>query len=98
MTNLCDEPDIHPNALKHLTEEQVRYAWNSVVKTIQRENDCDPPQYMSIGFLKNGKSVELIYVEYFNESQQKAKWLIFHAMSPVQKKFQKEIEEIERRK
>ena len=98
MLSFDDEPDIHPNALKHLTEEQVRCAWASVVKTVQRDNNEDPTQYLSIGFLDDGSSVELIYVEYFNEKEQTVKWLIFHAMSPVQKKFSNEIDEIERRK
>ncbi len=93
-----DIPEIHPNALKHLTEEEVFYAWESIVKTIRRDNKKDPPQYLSIAFLEDGRSVELIYVEYFNEEKQETKWLIFHAMSPVQPKFQKEMSKIERRK
>ena len=93
-----DKPEIHTNALKHLTEEEVLYAWDCVVKTLRRDNGSDPPQYLSIGFLKDGRSVELIYVEYFNQCEQTMKWLIFHAMSPVQKKFQNEINELERKK
>lgn len=35
---------IHPNALKHLTLEQVLEAWNSVVKSIKRESKDEPPR------------------------------------------------------
>ena len=98
MVSFENIPEIHPNALKHLTKEEVLYAWDCVVKTIRRDSKCEPPQYLSIGFLKDGRSVELIYVEYFNEDEQTMKWLIFHAMSPVKSKFQKEISELERKK
>ncbi len=98
MVAFDDEPDIHPNALKHLSESEVMCAWSSVVKTIVRDNNENPSQFMSIGFLENGNSVELIYTEHFNEEEQTVKWLIFHAMSPVQKKFLKEIDNTERGK
>ena len=77
-------PEIHPNALKHLTRDEVLSAWGNVVKSIQRASD-------DVGWLPDGRSVELIAVETIFG------WLIIHAMSPVQPKFAKEIAQTERR-
>ena len=85
------EPEIHPNALKHLTEAEVLQAWGSVTKSIQRASNDEPPRWLCIGWLANGDPVELVAVETTNG------WLIIHAMSPVQPKFAKEIEQTERR-
>lgn len=82
--------EIHPNALRHLSNEEVLQAWNSVVKSVRRESDDEPPRWLSIGWLANGKSVELISVE------TSFGWLIIHALSPVQPKFSRKIERIER--
>lgn len=84
-------PEIHPNALKHLSKDEVLEAFASVTKSIQRASDDEPPRWLMVGFLPNGKSVELIAVETISG------WLIIHAMSPIQKKFKVEIERIERR-
>lgn len=85
------EPEIHPNALKHLSREEVLAAWDSVAKSIQRTSDDEPPRWLMIGWLPSGASVELIAVE------TTFGWLVIHAMSPVQKKFKDEVERIERR-
>lgn len=85
------EPDIHPNALKHLSRDEVLEAFASVTKSIQRMSDDEPPRWLMVGFLANGASVELIAVETVSG------WLIIHAMSPMQKKFREEIERTERR-
>ena len=79
-------PEIHPNALKHLTRDEVLSAWGNVVKSIQRASDDEPPRWLCVGW-----SVELIAVETIFG------WLIIHAMSPVQPKFAKEIAQTERR-
>lgn len=83
--------DVHPNALKHLTLEQVMQAWDSITKCIRRVSDDEPPRWLCVGWLPNGESVELIAVETVDG------WLIIHALSPVQPKFVKEIEQTERR-
>ncbi len=83
--------EIHPNALKHLSREEVLSAWKSVTKCIQRESNDEPPRWLCVGWLSDGRSVELIAVETTNG------WLIIHAMSPVQPKFVKEIARTERR-
>ncbi len=85
------EPKIHRNALKHLTESQVRHAWRSVTKCIRRESDDEPPRWLCIGWLPSGDSVELIAVEMIDG------WLVIHAKSPVEPKFSREIEKTERR-
>jgi hypothetical protein len=85
------EPEVHPNALKHLAEDEVRHAWRSVTKCIQRESYDEPPRWLAIGWLPNGDAVELIAVETV------AGWLIIHAKSPIEPKFSREIERTERR-
>lgn len=82
---------IHPNALKHLTLEQVLEAWNSVGKSIKRESKDEPPRWLMIGWLSSGRSVEIIAVE------TTLGWLVIHAQSPVHKKFRDEIKRTERR-
>lgn len=84
-------PEIHPNALKHLSEVEVRQAWNAVAKSIQRCGTQESPRWLMVGWLPDGREVELIAVETVSG------WLVIHAMSPVQKKFREEIERTERR-
>ena len=83
--------EIHPNAKKHLTEKQVYGAWLAVTECIRRESEDEPPRWLAIGWLPNGRSVELVAVELIRE------WLIIHALSPVQKKFWQEIERARQR-
>lgn len=85
------EPEIHGNALKHMSRSEVLQAWGSVTKSIQRASDDEPPRWLCVGWLPSGVSVELIAVETIDG------WLIIHAKSPVQPKFAKEIEQTERR-
>lgn len=85
------EPEIHPNALKHLSRAEVFQAWNSVVRSIMRESAGEPPRWLMVGWLPDGREVELIAVETV------AGWLVIHAKSPVQRKFREEIERTERR-
>lgn len=85
------EPEIHKNALKHLSREEVLSAWGNVVKCIQRTSDDEPPRWLCVGWLPDGRSVELVAVETIFG------WLIIHANSPIQPKFAREIQETERR-
>lgn len=82
--------EIHPHALKHLTAEEVMSAWWSIQKCIQRQSDDEPPRWLAMGFLPSGKTVELVMVETLTG------WLIFHAKSPAEPKFMREIERTER--
>jgi len=84
-------PEIHPNALKHLNREEVIEAWGSVTKCIMRESPEEPPRWLMVGWLPDGRDVELVAVETVSG------WLVIHANTPVQKKFAKEIETVERR-
>ena len=84
------EPELHPNATKHLSREEVLAAWHSVVKSLRRESDDEPPRWLMIGWLPNGASVELVAVETATG------WLVIHAVSPVQRKYAVEIEQTER--
>lgn len=85
------EPEIHKNALKHLSRDEVLSAWGNVVKCIQRASDDEPPRWHCVGWLPDGRSVELVAVETIFG------WLIIHANSPIQPKFAREIQETERR-
>lgn len=85
-------PEIHENALKHLTREEVLEAWYSVTKCIQRQSKQEPPRWLCIGWLPNGASVEIVAVETITG------WLVIHAKSPVQRKFVEEIGNVERRR
>lgn len=85
------EPEIHENALKHLSREEVLSAWGNVVKCIQRESDDEPPRWLCIGWLPDGRGVEIVAVETIFG------WLIIHANTPIQPKFAKEIRDTERR-
>lgn len=83
--------EVHPNARKHLTERQVRLAWAAVTECIRREAPDEPPRWLAVGWLPDGRSVELIAVEL------RTGWLIIHALSPVQRRFAQEIERTRRR-
>lgn len=63
----------------------------SVVKSVQRVSDDEPPCRSMLGWLSNGRAVKLIAVETMDG------WLVIHATSPTQDKFKKEIEKTERR-
>ena len=85
------EPEIHPNTLKHLSREEVLQAWGSVTKSIMRQSPQEPPRWLMVGWLADGRDVELIAVEMASG------WLVIHAMASVQRKFAREIEDTERR-
>ena len=55
--------EIHPNVKKHLTEKQVLGAWFAVTECIRRESEDEPPRWLAIGWLPDGRSVELVAVE-----------------------------------
>ena len=91
LLNVDDKPTIYPNALKHLSEEDVLDAWYSAAESVEREIGGEPRRWLSIGFCSKG-SVGLVSVE--NDDG----YMIIHAFSPVRKKFQKEIDAVKRRK
>lgn len=81
---------VHPHALKHLTEKEVLLAVSSVVRSVRVDRN-DNPRWLSIGWLPDGREVELILVDIDSA------WLVIHANTPVQKKFRREILKTERR-
>ena len=64
--------EIHPNAKKHLTEKQVLSAWLAVTECIRREPKDEPPRWLAIGWLSDGRSVELVAVE-------SCPWVAYHS-------------------
>ena len=72
------------SAMKHgMSEDDVRTAWENVQEYRTLTERGWPPHYMAVGFLSNGKSVELIaYSEGLD-------WFVFHAMSPVTGNFKR---------
>ena len=85
---------VHKNALKHgLSEKEVPYAWENTIRCRQRNGTDDPPLWIAIGTLPNGKFVELIA---FLDSDMI--WCVFHAFVPPTKKFKNELGFSTRRK
>lgn len=85
------DPEIHPNALKHLSRQEVLEAWSSVYVSVRRESDDEPPRWLMIGWLGD-VTVEIVAVETMEG------WLVIHAMAPAQKKFLREADRAMRRK
>lgn len=81
------ETVVLPHALKHgLSADEVAYAWDSPIACRQRSGENDPPIWIAIGVLPDGRMAELVALE--NAAGQ---WVVFHAMVPPTKKFVKEL-------
>lgn len=78
---------VHGNALKHgLTSEEVAYAWENPIRCRQRNGTDDPPLWISVGSLPDGRFAELIGFMDID-----GVWCVFHAMVPPTKKFKREL-------
>ena len=76
---------VHGNALKHgLTSEEVAYAWENPIRCRQRNGTDDPPLWISVGSLPDGRFAELIGFMDID-----GVWCVFHAMVPPTKKFKR---------
>lgn len=76
------------NALKHgLTEKEVAYAWKSPLRCRRRASKDEPPRWIAIGVLPDGRMAELVAVE-----DSFGNWVVFHANTPPTKKFIRELE------
>lgn len=65
------------SSLKHgFTEAEIIAAWNNVFEYRRVRSDKHPPHYMALGFLPDGRTVELIAYSTGLD------WVIFHAMTP----------------
>lgn len=79
---------ILPHALKHgLSENDIAYAWQSPISCRRRQSKDEPPRWIAVGILPDGRFVELVAIEDLNGT-----WRILHAMAPPTKKFLKELE------
>jgi hypothetical protein len=75
------------HALKHgLSEKEVAYAWQSPILCRKRQSKDEPPRWIAIGTLPDGRMAELVAVEDITGT-----WHVFHAMTPPTKKFIKEL-------
>ena len=79
---------IHGHALKHgLTAGDVSFAWNNLIRSRQRNGSDDPPLWIGIGILPDGRLVEM--VAFLDEEDN---WCVFHAMTPPTTKFIRELQ------
>lgn len=68
---------VHGNALKQgLTKEEVAYAWENPIRCRQRNGTDDPPLWISVGSLPDGRFAELI-----GFMDMDGAWCVFHAFS-----------------
>ena len=78
---------VHRNALKQgLSAEEVACAWERPIRSRQRNGTDDPPLWIAIGALPDGRTVELIAF-----MDRDGAWCVFHAMVPPTKKFMVEL-------
>lgn len=78
---------VHRHALKHgLSEAEIIYAWSSANEILPRLDSGLPVQYVALGFSPAGLPVQMVGVRDDNGG-----WLVFHAMTPPQKSFLKEL-------
>lgn len=78
---------VHEHARKHgLSDEEIAYAWENIIRSRQRNGTDDPPIWIAIGILPTGNLVELVGFLDIDGA-----WCIFHAMVPPTKKFKKEL-------
>ena len=74
------------SARKHgLTDEEVEYAWKNVFEYRRVRQDKQPPHYMSIGTLPDGRTAEMVAYSTGLD------WVVFHCMTPVTPGFLKEF-------
>lgn len=66
--------------------DEVAYAWENPLRCRQRNGADDPPLWIAIGVLADGRMAEL--VGFLDEG---GIWCVFHAMVPPTKKFKKEL-------
>lgn len=78
---------VDPHALKHgLSEAEVAHAWDTPIACRQRGGELDPPIWIAIGVLPDGRMAELVALE-----DDRGRWRVFHAMTPPTKKFVREL-------
>lgn len=76
-----------PSALRHgLGEGEIKHAWLCMrwCDPIRIRHEKQPPHYMAIGFLPDGRTIEMVA---FSDG---IDWFVFHAMAPVAPSFRSE--------
>lgn len=78
---------VEHHALKHgLSESEIKYAWEAIMASRLRGDDSDPPRWIALGWLPDGRLAQMVAVE-----DDQGRWRIFHAMTPPTKAFLKEL-------
>lgn len=78
---------VHGHALKHgLGADEVAYAWENPIRCRQRYGTDDPPIWIAIGTLPDGRLAEMCGFLDITGT-----WCVFHAMTPPTKKFRREL-------
>lgn len=89
------ELEIHPRVFArhpHLTEDDVRFAWEHAYFEALRPNSPNFPEYLWIGEDGEGREIEMVGVPTEHG------WLIYHANTPLSKRVQEEVERGRRRR
>lgn len=75
------------SALRHgLTEAEVAYAWEHAFEHVRVRAEKQPPHYMALGPLPNGRTAEMVGLSVGLD------WVVFHAMVPPTPGFMHEYE------
>lgn len=78
---------VKKHALKHgLTEREIVYAWGTLIASQMRVGGGDPPQWVGLGDLPDGRLAQLVAVE-----DSKGNWYVFHALTPPTTRVLKEL-------
>lgn len=86
---------VHPRiAERHpeLSEDGIVRAWLNPLSSALREDSPNFPEYLQIGYDKDGRLIEMVGV--LSEDG----WLIYHAMTPPSRKTLKELDSAKRRR
>lgn len=74
------------SALKHgFTKQEIEYAWSNIYAFARVREGKEPPHYMAIGSLPDGRTAEMIAFSTGFD------WYIFHAYTPPTKGFLSEF-------
>ena len=80
------------SARRHgFTDDEVVYAWQHAIEYRRAKGDKQPPHYLALGTLPDGRVVELVaYSDGLD-------WVVFHCMVPVTKGFMHEWKSVGRK-
>ena len=87
--------EIHPSVFRkhpHLTEEDVRCAWENAYYEAVRPESPRFPEYLRIGVDRSGREIEMV------GTLTKEGWLVYHANTPLSKRTIDEVSRSRRRR